>query len=168
MATERFEMLEIEIPAGQTAVRFKIPDQPQLRTDQDADIIIQAIEAYDSAGLPLSPANVAVVDPVNFAKTYLVLYIDGEESMFQIPLIRLKVFANEVDGGGANLPYVWNLFKTRNLEIDWTKSYFLTPTAYDGGENTQFSFLLGIHYMKLPPGTMQNIRAKELQMLMNP
>lgn len=167
-ATKRYELLEIQIVAASTATRFNIPDQPQLRTDQDADIIIQGLETFDINGIPLSPNNVALPTAEQLQQTYLTLYIDGEESVYRVPLLSLKRVANEV-GGGVNLPYTWQLFKLRNVQVDWTKSYFFTPASYSAiAPNATFSFLLGVHYYKLPPGTVAKIDAKELDLLMNP
>jgi hypothetical protein len=163
-ATKRYELLEINIPANQTATRFNIPDQPQLRTDQDADIAIQGIEAFDVNGVPLSPNNFPVVSLAFLQQTYITLYVEGEESIYRIPLIQLKRIANET----ATSPYQWNLQKFKNIQVDWTKSYFFTPAAYGAGVFATFSFILGIHYVKLPPGTLAKITAKELDLLMNP
>jgi len=167
-ATKRYELLEIQIPAASTATRFNVPDQPQLRTDQDADIIIQGIESFDTNGIPFSPNNIAMATAAQLQQTYLTLYIDGEESIYRVPLLSLKRIANEVNAG-VNNPYVWDLFKLRNVQVDWTKSYFFTPNSYSAvAPNATFSFLLGVHYYKLPPGTMAKINAKELDLLMNP
>jgi hypothetical protein len=163
-ATRRYEMLEIQIPANSTATRFNVPDQPQLRTDQDADIIIQAIETFDVLGIPLSPNNVPVATQAFLQQTYLTLYVEGEESLYRIPLIQIKRIANEA----AASPYQWILQKLKNVQVDWTKSYFFTPVAYGAGVFATFSFLLGVHYEKLPTGTMAKIRAKELDLLQNP
>lgn len=166
-ATKRFELIEVQIPATSTATKFNIPDQPQLRTDQDADIIIQAIETYDILSVPLSPNNVAVVTSADLLQTYITLYIDGEESIYRVPLVSMKRILNETTGGAVQ-PSVFEIFKLRNLKVDWTKSYFFTPVAYAGGANATFSFLLGVHYYKLPPGTMKDIEDKELYLLRNP
>src|SRR5271156_1284647 len=151
-ATRRYELLEIQIPTNSTATRFNVPDQPQLRSDQDADIIIQGIETFDITGVTLSPNNLAVATLANLLQTYLTLYVEGEESLYRIPLIQLKRIANE----GATSPYQWNLQKFKNVQVDWTKSYFFTPAAYGGGVFTTFSFLLGVHYEKLPANVMAN------------
>lgn len=166
-ATKRFELIEVQIPALSTQTKFNIPDQPQLRTDQDADIIIQAIETYDVNEVPLSPNNVAVIAVADLLKTYMTLYIDGEESIYRVPLITMKRVLNAV-AAGANTPSVFELFKLRNLKVDWTKSYFFVPAAYSAGANETFSILLGVHYYKLPPGTMAKIDARELDLLENP
>ena len=126
------------------------------------------METFDISAIPFSPNNIALATAAQLQQTYLVLYIDGEESIYRVPLISLKRVANEV-AGGVNLPYTWQLFRLRNVQVDWTKSYFFTPNSYSAvAPNTTFSFLLGVHYYKLPPGTMAKINAKELDLLMNP
>lgn len=159
-ATKRYELLEIQIPANSTQTKFNIPDQPQLRTDQDADVIIQAISVYDILGVNPSPNNVVVASLAQIIQTYLTLYVDGEESIYRIPLNALHIMAGEAGAGAA--PFVWELFKFKNLQVDWTKSYFSTGTPYTPlGAFATFSFLLGVHYYKLPPGTAENIKKAE-------
>jgi hypothetical protein len=154
-ATKRYELIEVNIPAASTQTRFNIPDQPQLRTDQDADVIIQAIEVFDSLAINPSPNNAPVATAVNLLQAYLILYIEGEESIYRIPFNQLKRVAQE----GAAVPYTWDLARFKNIQVDFTKSYIFTPLAFTG---LPFSFLFGIHYMKLPPGTMANINKAEL------
>lgn len=163
-ATDRYELLEIQIPANVTQTKFLIPDQPQLRSDQDADIIIQGLEAFDIDAVPLSPANVPLVTTANMKNTYLTLYVEGEESLYRIPMIRL----NPVFNAAATSPSVYEILKIRNKQVDWTKSYFTTPTAYGAGAGATFSFLLGVHYVKLPAGTMAKIMARQQQLYANP
>jgi hypothetical protein len=161
-ATDRFDLLEINIPANSTANKFPIPDQPQLRSDADQCTIIQAIETYCIFDVPLSPNAVALPTDVQLQQTYLTLYILGEESIYRIPLINLRNVASVVNTGGAPIPFKFEMQKFKNKEVDWTKSYFSTPVNY-GAVFATFSFLLGVHYMWLPPGTMANIRAVEEQ-----
>jgi hypothetical protein len=159
-ATKRYELIEVQVPANLTQTRFNIPDQPQLRTDQDADIIIQAIETFDILGVSISPNNVAVVSLAFMLQTYLTLYIDGEESVYRIPLNQLKRIAGE-GGTGIPAPFTYELQKFKNIQVDWTKSYFSTPAPYAAGVFATFSFLLGVHYDKLPPKTMAGIKQAE-------
>jgi len=159
-ATERFELLEIQIPANTTQTRFNIPDQPQLRTDQDADIIIQGIDVYNVLEIPLSANGVAVVSVADMAKTFLTLYVDQEESIYRIPLVQMHRIRN----AGATDFYAPELQRFRNIQVDWTKSYFYSGVAW---AQTTFSFLLGVHYMKLPPGTNEKVKAAELSNYMS-
>lgn len=154
-------MVETPIPVS-SATRFNFFDQPQLRTDQTMDIIIQGIESWDITDIPLSPNNNPVITKVNLQNSYLVLYIDGEESVLRLPLIALHRVNNFAD------PFTQtdnNPFNFDNIMVDWTKSYIFTPTAYVGG--ILFSILLGVHYKKLPPGTMAKIKANEYAGYMN-
>lgn len=157
-AIKRFELIEQQIPATSTATRFQFNDQPQLRSDQDQDVIIQGLRVWNIVDVPLSPNNVAVVSAANLAQTYVVFYIDGEESILKLPLTDLHNVNNFASPFTAqtDLPN-----KFENLQIDWTKSYLFTPTAYNAGANATFSFLLGVYYKKLPPKTAAKIKANE-------
>lgn len=157
-STERYEMIETQIPANSTATRFNFSDQPQLRTDQTQDVAIQGLETYTVTDVPLSPNNVAISSAVNLKSTYLVLYVNGEESIYRVPMISLHTMNNLAD------PF--NNAETMapamdNLLVDWTKSYYFTPTAYGGGVFATFSILLGVTYRKLPPGTLGKIRQNQ-------
>jgi hypothetical protein len=151
-ACKRYELIETQISANNTATRFQFNDQPQLRTDQTQDVAIQSMQVYDVTDMTLSPNNVAVVTAAFMKQTYLVFYIDGEESIYRIPLVDLHVTSNGTD------PFQYEMDLFDNLQIDWTKSYFFTPTAYGGGAFATFSFLLGVRYIKLPPGTLGKIK----------
>lgn len=157
-ATKRYEMIETQIPANSTATRFNFNDQPQLRTDASQDVIIQGMEVFTVVDVSLSPNNVAVIPAVNAIQTYLVLYVDGEESIYRIPFYqihRVNNLANPfvtIDQVAPSLD---------NLLVDWTKSYWFTPTPYGGGVFATFSILLGVHYKKLPPGTIGKIKQNE-------
>lgn len=161
-ATARFDLLEINIPANSTANKFPIPDQPQLRSDEDQDTIIQAIETYTIFDVPLSPNAVALPTDVQLQQTYLTLYILGEESIYRIPLVNLHNVAGTVNAGGNPIPFKFDLAKFKNVQVDWTKSYFSVPVNF-GAVFATFSFVLGVHYVWLPPGTMSKIRQVEEQ-----
>lgn len=164
-ATKRYDLLEINIPANSTQNKFPIPDQPQLRSDQDADVIIQAIETFTIFDAPLSPNNAPLPTVAQLTNTYLTLYVEGEESIYRIPMIQLHRINGTMDGTGVTIGATFDLQKFKNIMVDWTKSYFLTPVAFGTPPGTfaTFSFLLGVHYMKLPPGVMGNINKVENQ-----
>lgn len=159
-ATKRYDLIEVQITLPSTQTKFQIPDQPQLRSDTDADIAIQAIETFTIFDTPLSPNNVPVASDVQVQATYLTLYVDFEESIYRVPLIQFHRMAGTANAGGNPIPFIFDLQKFKNLYVDWSKSYFLTPVAYAGAT---FSFLLGVHYYKLPPGTLANINKAEEQ-----
>lgn len=148
-------MIETQIPANSTATRFQFNDQPQLRTDQTQDVVIQSMQIYDITDVPLSPNNVAVSTAAFMRQTYLVMYIDGEESIYRIPLVDMHITSNGTD------PFQYEMDLFDNLLIDWTKSYFFTPAPYAAGVFATFSFLLGVRYRKLPPGTAGKLKMLE-------
>lgn len=154
-ACKRYEMIETQIPANSTATRFNFADQPQLRTDASQDVAIQTMQVYDITDVPLSPNNVAVSTAAFMKQTYLILYVDGEESIYRIPLVDIHITSNGAD------PFQYEMDLFDNLIIDWTKSYFFTPAAYGAGVFATFSFLLGIRYKKLPAGTLAALKAVE-------
>lgn len=157
-ATDRYELIETQIPANSTATRFNFGDQPQLRTDQTQDVIVQGLETFTITDIPLSPNGVALPTAVELKSTYLVLYVNGEESIFRVPLVKLHTinnFADAFNNGEADTP------RFENLLVDWTKSYLFVPAPYGAGVFTTFSFLLGVVYKKLPPGTIGKIRQNQ-------
>jgi|SRR5580700_4668694 hypothetical protein len=163
-ATDRYEMVEQQIAANSTQTRFNFNDQPQLRTDQTQDVIIQGLETYTITDIPLSPNAVALPTAVQLKATYLVLYVNGEESIYRIPLVKLHTinnFADAFNNGEADTP------RFENLLVDWTKSYLFTPAAYGGGVFATFSFLIGVVYKKLPPSTIGKIRQNQYVSFMN-
>lgn len=156
-ATKRYEMIETQIPTNSGATRFNFFDQPQLRTDTTQDVIIQGIETFDVNDVTLSPNNVTLPTKAQLQQAYIVLYVDGEESIYRIPLIQLHRVNNFAD------PWVQyeEMPKFENLMVDWTKSYIFTPSPFSAGVFATFSILLGVHYRKLPPGTMGKIKQNE-------
>jgi hypothetical protein len=150
---KRYELVELVIPAGSTGTRFPYPDIPQLRDDPTQDIIVCSLETFAADSMPLSPAGNAVVTQAQLLNTFLTLYIEGEESVRQLPMVRLNVIFQALATG--NLQSVFELTRLEYLKIDWNKSYYQAATPYGTIllPNTQFSIMLGVRYKKLPPGT---------------
>jgi hypothetical protein len=150
----RFEMVEMIIPALSTATRFNFPDIPQLRSDVTKDIVVRAIEVYSVEAVPLSFNNNAVTTLANLLKSSLTLYIEGEESVFRIPMVKLL----NINSNNAAAPVLWldEINQFDNLQIDWTKSYITTPTTY--GNAAVFAFVLGVTYKRYAPGTMKRLK----------
>jgi hypothetical protein len=150
----RFEMVELIIPALATATRFNFPDIPQLRSDVTKDIVVRGIELYSVESIPLSFNNNAVSLLLNIQRSSLTLYIEGEESVFRIPLIKMM----NINSNNAAAPVLWfdEINQFDNLQVDWTKSYISTPVAY--GNAALFAFVLGITYKRYAPGTMKRIK----------
>lgn len=154
-AIDRYELIETQVSAA--ATRYNFADQPQLRTDYSQDVIIQGLETFTLTDIPQSPNAIATATAAQLKPAYLVLYVDGEESVYRIPAIKLHSVNNFADPFGAADLDAAGVVGFRNLMVDWTKSYFFYPTA----PAPTFSLLLGVVYKKLPPGTMGKIKAAE-------
>lgn len=148
----RFEMVELLIPVS-TANRFNFADIPQLRSDVTKDIVVRAIEAFTADDIPTSFNGNPLVTLANFKLSSLTLYVDGEESTFRLPLVKLHNIFN----AAAQEPAQFEINQFDNLQVDWTKSYISTPTAY--GNVSPFSIMLGVTYQRLKPGTMARLKA---------
>lgn len=155
----RYDQVEVTIPNNYTSTSMKFPDQPQLRSDQDYDIIIMAIESFTQFDQALSQSGLTMPTVAQLVATSLTLYIDGEESVFQVPLVQLhRCIA--VDGAGAIIPHVRDLQTFNNVQVSWEKCLLNNPAAngWATGGSGQFSFQFGVHYMRLPPGTMLKLQ----------
>jgi hypothetical protein len=149
---KRIETIELIIPAGSTATKFNFGDIPQLRSDVTKDIIIRSIETYDVVAMPTDFNGNPVIAEADLLNCFLTLYIEGEESIFRLPLIKLfNIFSNS---GTAQWTEELNQFE--NLQIDWTKSYISLAVPFvDEG---QFAIILSVSYQRLKPGTMNQLK----------
>lgn len=151
-ALKRFELVELVIPANSTGTKFQYPDIPQLRDDPTQDIIIRSLRTYIEESMPFSPQGNPVATSAQVTNSFLVLYVENEESVHQIPLGQL----NTLFGTGG--PVQFEETEMQDLKVDWNKSYIqmaVAPTPSGGPANTQFSIMLGVGYKKLPPGTWE-------------
>lgn len=161
---KRYESIELPIPANTTATRFNFPDIPQLRDDSTQDIIIQGIEVFDAVSMPNTPQGNPVSTLAQILNAFLVLYVEGEESVHWIPLVRMMfVFQN---GAGGTQQSVFESLELENLKVDWTKSYIWLATSL-GGASAAFSFAFGFRYKKFPPGTILAMKQMEQMALMS-
>lgn len=155
-AITRYEAVELIIPANAGATKFNFLDIPQLRSDVTKDIIIQGIKAFSIVEKPLDFNGNAVASMAQLQNAELTLYVDGEESIFRIPMTELlnsQNFANTFFS--QIIPDEFD-----NLMIDWTKSYITADVPFNtAGANALFAFLFGISYKKLKAGTMAAIKA---------
>ena len=155
-AITRYEAVELLIPANAGATRFNFLDIPQLRSDVTKDIIVQGIKTFSVVEKPVDFNGNAVASVAQLQNAELTLYVDGEESIFRVPmteLINSQNFANTYFS--QQIPDEFD-----NLMIDWTKSYITADVPFNAaGANTQFAFLFGISYKRFAPGTMARIKA---------
>jgi hypothetical protein len=162
-ALKRFELVELIIPAGSTGTRFPYPDIPQLRDDTTQDIIICGLETYPEEALPLTANGNTNADYAQLSNSFLTLYIDSEESVRQVPMIRLNPF-RQAAAAGATFNVIDKL-ATEYLKVDWNKTYIQAATPFGTASvpNTQFSILLGVWYKKLPPGAWTVMTKNQVQ-----
>jgi hypothetical protein len=158
---KRYELVELIIPAGSTQTRFPYPDIPQLRDDTTQDIIICGLETFSVDALPLSANGNAVASFAQLQNSFLTLYIDGEESVRQVPFIRLNPMRQALATGTTF--NVIDKVATEYLKVDWNKTYVQAATPYGSPLATQFSLMLGVWYKKLPPGAWETMTQSMVQ-----
>ena len=152
-AITRYEAVELVIPAGSAQSRFNFLDIPQLRSDVTKDIIVHGIKTFPVEEKPIDFNGNVVASMAQLQNAELTLYVDGDESIFRIPLTELvnsQNFANTYFS--QQIPDEYD-----NLMIDWTKSYITADVPFNN--ETQFAFLFGISYKRFSPGTMARIKA---------
>jgi hypothetical protein len=156
--TTRYDKVEVTIPNLYTKSFIPFNDQPQLRSDQNYDIAIQAIETFTQFDQALSQSGIVMPTVAQLIATSLTLYIDGEESVFEVPLVQLHR-AISVDGSGDQVPYVRDLQVFDNVQVSWEKCQLFNPAGngWNTGGSGSFSFEFGVHYKRLPAGTMARL-----------
>jgi hypothetical protein len=155
-AITRYEAVELIIPANAGQTKFNFPDIPQLRSDVTKDIIVQGIKTFSIVERPLDFNGVPVASMAQLQNAMLTLYIDGEQSINNIPLTELMNSQNFANTFYSQI--IPNEYD--NLMIDWTKSFVSCATPFNAaGANTQFAFLFGMSYRRLAAGTMAAIKA---------
>jgi len=151
--------VEIVIPNGYTQNYIGFPQNlDQLRTQANYDIALQAIEMFTVFDQALSQSGNVMPTVAQMVSTTMILYIDGEESVFQIPMTQLHRCV-AVDTNGDIVPHVRDLQKFDNLVVSWEKCKLFNPASngWNTGGSGTFSFELGVHYLRLPPGTLAKI-----------
>lgn len=146
MRTKRYELVELIVPANTTS-RAMFKDLPNLRTQGNNKVQVQAIQAFCIKQVSVSPSGVAMCAIADFMKAYLVLNVAGEEKVFQMPLAQLNTVRPDAVTAAEYVPSVSDLQMFENLEgVDWTKSYVQFGSAPAA---TAFSILFGVHYTRL-------------------
>src|SRR5690606_24534615 len=125
MNGNRFQTIEVVVPAATSGTlnRFKIGDQPQLRSTVNQIVTVYAIRTYSDNCVTNSPMGIPVVPETDYSNAYLVLNIDGREDFLYIPL---KDLNNSTDSEFS----VQEVYKFDKLVgVDWSKSYILNSAA---------------------------------------
>lgn len=153
---KRYELVELVIPANSSGTKFPYPDIPQLRDDTTQDIVIMGLETFSVDSMPLSPNGNAVATMAFLLNSFLILYVEGEESFRQVPLVRLQPNWQSLATG--LLQGAQETMAVENLRVDWNKSYIQAAAPFGGGANAQFSIMLGVWYKKLRSGEWEELR----------
>lgn len=150
LLTTRFQM--IELPVGTQALgvgsRLKIPDQPQLRTQTNQVIVIQALRSYDAVATPNTPTGAVTASVAAVAAAFLVLNVAGTDTNLFIPLTDLVITATT--DTAVQRAYNNTLYRLNNItKVDWSKSYLQLGAAVAANQ----SYLIGVHYFVVPDDT---------------
>jgi len=152
---KRYEMIELIIPGGNAALKIPFPDIPQLRSDVTQDIVIRALETFTAESVPVDFNTNPVITFAMLQKLSLTLYIEQEQSVNNVPLVKILNLAEFAAG------YFFNFEKTQfeDLMVDWTKSFLTLSSSLGNAAN--IAFLLGVEYKRYDPGTLAAVRARE-------
>jgi hypothetical protein len=131
--SQKFELVEVIVPAGVTATRFNFPDLPKLRYTS-----LLAMESYFVDDITATPTGNTPITSAVAQTGFLVLYADERQDLYRIPLITLHRTQNT-----ANDPFVRSLFEFVGQKITWDKSYIEFATAPTG----QVSIPFGVYYV---------------------
>lgn len=152
-------MVELLIPANSSASKFEYPDIPQLRDDTTQDIIICGFQIYSIENCPRSPSGGTVATTAQLLNLFLTLYIEGEESVMQWPVINFQNIFGPTTTGTSQQTFLRQ--QVEYLKVDWNKSYYSVGAPY--GNNNAFSVLLSVYYKKLPPGTWDQMTMNKIK-----
>jgi hypothetical protein len=157
---KRFELVDVIINANSGVTRIPIGDQANLRTDAGQDIVIVGLEFFNVNAIPLSYISQnPLPTPAQLANAALTLYVGQEESIHLIPAVKLNITR-------SSLAADTSFFQEHETEfqnlypVQWDKSYLQLGQPFNvGGANDLFSFLIGVTYLKYPPGAWAKLVA---------
>lgn len=126
------ELVEVQVPTGNTKQVIYFPDLPNIRTKQ-----IEGIEAYSAAELTKTVSGNTVQAEADVASATLTLYYEGGE-YFVVPLNAIKRFTTGTFYG--DIPAL------NSQKIDWTKCYVTLTNniANFAGK----SFVFNVYYIR--------------------
>jgi hypothetical protein len=129
--------------------RIPFPDQQQLRSLIDQNVIIKAIRLITSEVLSHGPISGNVNAPLaELQKVSLVMYAEGWEKAVNMPVLPL----NDVATPGGTFPHRYHATRFNNwARVDWSKSYISYANGSGGSANTPYEIILDVEYEKLGP-----------------
>jgi len=135
---QNFELIEIVVPQSSTGTKFFSGDQPQLRFVSLLNLVCYTTDTCTNSILSGNP----LLSIANLKNTYLVLYYNDRESVNRIPVLSL----NPQGTTTASSSWVYNITPFAGQQIQWSKSYIQTPTAYSSISGSSFSVCFGVYY----------------------
>jgi hypothetical protein len=135
---DKYEFIEIIIPAGSTGTRFFCNDQPNLRF-----VSQMALSIYPKASVPKSIlSGNGNIDDADFLQGFLVLYYSDKEATNRAPL---TIF-NPIQNNSTTLsPSVFSLAGFQGQQVQWSKSYVQFTNAPTTGGSPK-SICIGVYY----------------------
>lgn len=130
----RFESVEVLIPASSTNTRYYLPNLPNL-----SGALISAIQVYTPGTLSASPnTGSTMVTEADLKKSFITLYSGDLQLIYNAPLL---AFSNIINS--ATNPYTNSLPDINNMIISWTKSFISLASA---PATTNCVYALGVYY----------------------
>jgi hypothetical protein len=130
----RFESVEVLIPASSTNTRYYLPNLPNL-----SGALISAIQVYTPGTLSASPnTGSTLVTEADLKKSFITLYSGDLQLIYNAPLL---AFSNIINS--ASNPYTNSLPDINNMIISWTKSFISLASA---PATTNCVYALGVYY----------------------
>ena len=130
----RFESVEVLIPASSSNTRYYLPNLPNL-----SGALISAIQVYTPGTLSASPnTGSTLVTEADLKKSFITLYSGDLQLIYNAPLL---AFSNIINS--ASNPYTNSLPDINNMIISWTKSFISLASA---PATTNCVYALGVYY----------------------
>lgn len=143
--TQRFELVEIQIPAGTTLTKFTFPDLPNLTGRDGNPVIIDSIVAYNDENFSNSPiSGSSVVQNGDMCRSFLTIYQGDLQVLYNIPLLQIQ-FVNAGAASPLNQGVILQPLLKDLINVSWTKSFitYSNPGTPISGDKV---FLIGVHY----------------------
>lgn len=128
------ELVEVQVPAGNTKQVIYFPDLPNLRKKQ-----IEGIEIFSALELSTSLSGNAVQDAASLNDAVVTLYFKGGEYIVT-PLEAIRRVINK-----SNSTFYGDIPALAGQEIDWTKCYVTITNDVAGFAGK--SFMFNVYYI---------------------
>ena len=151
LKTQRYQLIDVTLPAGFAGNTINIPDQPMLRHKR-----VQAIEIFLAQDFPLSPITGNAVTTLTQAQAAsITLYTadpiaenDTGEYVYRLPLLRLHNIVNSSADPYQNIPYYLD-----DVALQWEKCSLTFQNLVAAIVPT--SILIGVYYTSMKERNMR-------------